>query len=335
MEFPIPVLRPGEVRAVAPGVHWLRMRLPYRLNHVNLWLLEDGDDLTVVDVGMNLPETRETWTSVLADHFPGRGIRRVIGTHYHSDHIGLAAWLCKTFDAPFYASYIEWCMARSLGIDRTQELLDAQQAFYRRLGYDAGQLARLAESGNAYAAKVIPVPPVMRRLRHGEALEIGGRDWRVIAAAGHSPEMICLYSADLGLLIAGDHVLPSITPNVSIYPAEPEGNPLGDYLGSFAPFLDLPPETLVLPSHGRPFRGLHPRVHQIEAHHAERLEQVVVACAAPKSIVEMLTVLFETELNDHERVIAAGEALAHVRYLQHRGRLAESVEDGVLQFVAV
>ncbi len=311
------------------------MRLPYRLNHVNLWLIEDGDDLTVVDVGMNLPESRETWQAVLSGQFAFRRIRRVIGTHYHSDHIGLAAWMCETYDAPFYASHIEWCMARSLGIDGTQSLLDAQRDFYARLGYDAAQLARLDAVGNAYAAKVIPVPPVMHRLRRDDELTIGGRTWRVIAAAGHSPEMICLFAADPGILIAGDHLLPSITPNVSIYPAEPEGDPLGDYLGSFAPFRDLPEDTLVLPSHGRPFRGLHARIRQIEEHHADRLEKVVAACAEPKSIVEMLGVLFDTELNDHERVIASGEALAHVRYLQYRDRLAESRVDGVLRFRAV
>ncbi len=335
LEFPIPVLRTGEVREVAPGVHWLRMRLPYRLNHVNLWLLEDGEGLSIVDVGMNMPETRETWQAVLSGSFAFRPIRRVIGTHYHSDHIGLAAWMCETYEAPFFASHIEWCMARSLGIDRTQSLLDAQQDFYRSLGYDAEQLARLGAAGNAYAAKVIPVPPVMRRLRHGDVLPIGGREWRVITAAGHSPEMVCLYAAELGLLVAGDHLLPSITPNVSIYPAEPEGDPLGDYLGSFAPFLALPEDTLVLPSHGRPFRGLHRRIRQIEAHHADRLEKVVAACASPKSIVEILGVLFDAELNDHERVIASGEALAHVRYLQRRGRLTESLDAGVLRFTAV
>jgi len=335
LDFPIPVLRTGEVREVAPGVHWLRMRLPYRLNHVNLWVLEDGEALTLVDTGMNMPETRETWEAVLTSTFAFRRVRRVIGTHYHSDHTGLAAWVCERTGAPLCMSLPEWATARSLAIDTTQPFLDEQQAFYRRIGYDAEQLARLASAGNAYASKVIPVPPRMIRLRGGQTVEIGGRTWHLIAAAGHSPEMICLYQPDLGVLIAGDHVLPSITPNVSIYPAEPEGDPLGDYLDSFAPFRALPEDTLVLPSHGRPFYGLHARIGQIEAHHVERLARVVAACAEPKSIVDMLDVLFEAGLTDHERVIASGEALAHVRYLQHRGGLVEEAgRDGVLRFRA-
>ncbi|MBN2752379.1 MAG: MBL fold metallo-hydrolase [Rhodospirillaceae bacterium] len=336
LDFPIPVLRTGEVREVAPGVHWLRMRLPYRLNHVNLWILEDGEGLTVVDTGMNMPETRETWEAVLTSTFSFRRVHRVIGTHYHSDHIGLAAWLCETYGAPLFMSLVEWATARTLAIDQTQAFFDVQMAFYHRLGYSPELLARLQAVGNAYASKVLPVPPQMHRLRDGESLSIGGRMWRLIAAPGHAPEMMCLYQPDLGVLIAGDHILPTITPNVSIYPAEPEGDPLGDYLGSFGPFLDLPEETLVLPSHGRPFYGLWRRIRQIEAHHAERLQRVVSACASPRCIIDMLGVLFEDGLSDHERVIASGEALAHVRYLHYRGHLAEITgADGVMRFVAV
>ncbi|MGE4528791.1 MAG: MBL fold metallo-hydrolase, partial [Rhodospirillaceae bacterium] len=335
LEFPIPALRTGEVREVAPGVHWLRMRLPYRLNHVNLWILEDGDALTLVDTGMNMPETRETWEAVLTSTFAFRRVRRIIGTHFHSDHTGLAAWLCERTGAPLYMSRLEWATARVLAIDTTQSFLDVQQAFYRRLGYDEEHLARLAAVGNAYARKVIPVPPQLIRLRGGEELSIGGRTWRTIAASGHSPEMICLYQPDLGVLISGDHVLPSITPNVSIYPAEPEGNPLGDYLASFAPFLALPEETLVLPSHGRPFYGLSARIRQLEAHHEERFDKLIAACREPRGVMDLLDVLFEGGLGDHERVIASGEALAHVRCLQGRGLLLEETgPDGVLRFTA-
>ena len=189
LEYPIPVLRTGELREIAPGVHWLRMRLPYRLNHVNLWLLEDGDALTVVDTGMNMPESREIWETVLAEHFPGRTIARVIGTHYHSDHIGLAAWLCERFAAPLWMTRIEWATARSLGIDQTSELFAVQRAFYTALGYEAEWLDRLDAVGNAYASKVIPVPPVLHRLKDGDTLAIGGRSWRVMVASGHSPGM--------------------------------------------------------------------------------------------------------------------------------------------------
>lgn len=334
LDFPFSTLRTGDVLEVVPGLSWFRMRLPYRLNHVNLWILEDGDELAVVDTGMNLPDSREAWSRVLAERFGNRRIGRVIATHYHSDHIGLAAWLCETQRANLFATHIEWCMARLLGIDATRSYVEVQRAFYRRMGFSPEQLDRLDAAGNAYAQKVIPVPPEVRCLRSGDRLAVGGRVWRVITAPGHSPEMACLYDAKAGILIAGDHVLPSITPNVSIYPAEPEGDPLSDYLGSFAPFLALPADTLVLPSHGRPFRGLHTRIRQIEAHHAERLDRVWQACAEPRRVTDLLDVLFEPNLNDHERVIATGEALAHIHCLTGRGRLCESVDgDGLLRYV--
>lgn len=332
LDYPIPVLRPGELHPVAPGVHWLRMRLPYRLNHVNIWILEDGGDITVVDTGMNMPESRATWEAVLAESFGGRRIGRVIGTHYHSDHIGLAAWLCARFDAPLSMSRIEWATARGLGIDATPELMDVQKRFYRGLGYPENWLGHLEAAGNAYAAKVIPVPPVLHRLKADDRLEIGGRAWRVILAPGHSPAMVCLYSETDRLLISGDHILPSITPNISIYPSEPDADPLSEYLASFGPFRALPDDTLALASHGRPFRGLHARIDEIEAHHAERLERVLAACRTPKSVVDMLEVLFAAGLTDHERVIASGEALAHVRHLQSRGLLREVGGAGVSRF---
>lgn len=327
------MLRTGDVCPIAPGVHWLRMPLPYRLNHVNLWILEDGDALTLVDTGMNMPESREMWERVLAERFPGRRVTRVIGTHYHSDHIGLAAWLCERFQAPLAMSRAEWLTARCLGIDHTPELLAVQRGFYRRLGYPEAWLDRLDAVGNAYAGKVVAVPPTLRRLKDGDTLSIGGRSWRVILAGGHSPAMACLAADDA--VIVGDHILPSITPNVSIYPAEPESDPLGDYLSSFAPFRELNPEVLVLASHGRPFRGLHPRIDEIEAHHEERLARVAEVCRAPTTVVEMLDALFAQGLTDHERVIASGEALAHVRHLQARNEISERrSDDGVLRFVA-
>lgn len=330
------MLRPGELHLLALGVHWFRMRLPYRLNHVNLWILEDGDALTVVDTGMNMPESRELWEAVLAGRFAGRRIARVICTHYHSDHIGLAAWLCGRFDAPLAMSRIEWATARFLGIDHTPEMMEVQRRFYRGLGYASEWLDRLDAVGNAYAAKVVAVPPELHRLRQDDVLRIGGRDWRVILAAGHSPGMACLYSETDRLLIAGDHILPSITPNVSIYPSEPEADPLSEYLGSFQPFQALPEETLVLASHGRPFRGLHARIDEIETHHAERLERVLSACRRPQSVVDMLELLFAAGLTDHERVIASGEALAHARHLQTLGLMRETRgDDGVLRFVTI
>jgi glyoxylase-like metal-dependent hydrolase (beta-lactamase superfamily II) len=321
---------PGTVREVAPGVSWVRMALPFRLNHINLWRLDDGDDRTVVvDCGYGLSETRDHWRTILADRPPAR----ILVTHFHPDHMGNAGWLSETYGAEVATTESEWLWAHyARYVDPVAEL-DERLKFYRAHGLDAARLDALRNRGNWYPQGVPTLPRHYRRLRDGDTETIGGRRWRVVVGRGHAPEQAMLHCAELGVLIAGDQVLPKITPNVAVQHPEPMANPLKLFLQTLERLRNMPDDTLVLPSHGMPFRGLKARLDAMTAHHDERLAEVLAACAAPRTTVDIVGVLFRPDLDIHQLGFALGEALAHLRLLEADGRLARTTDkDGVIRF---
>lgn len=330
---------PGTAMPVADGVHWIRMPLPFQLDHINLWLIEDGDGWTLVDTGLKLEDTRDHWRT-LFETMPigrdrGRPAERLIVTHFHPDHIGLAAWLVETLDTRLWMSRTEWLMARTVFVDSASEANHANMVrFFVQHGLDPEVAAKLFRGGNTYQSHILEAPARYGRPQHGDRVAIGGRDWRVIVGTGHAPEHVCLYSADAGVLISGDQILPRITPNIGVWVSEPLADPLADYLGSMEHFRALPADTLVLPSHGFPFRGLHTRLDEIERHHEERLDALAEACAeAPLSAAESLPVLFRRELDTYQTGFAMGEALAHLACLAGRGRLVRRTDDdGIVRF---
>ncbi len=338
---------PGAVLALPGGLRWLRMGLPFALDHINLWLLPDEHDgrrgWTVVDCGIDNAATRANWASVFETALDGLPVLRVIVTHMHPDHIGLAHWLCERFGTPdhecrLWISATDWHVARlacqaSLG----QGGADAAAFFASHGLVDAASLDKVRARRGYYASLVPAVPPQYARLHDGLVLSIDGRPWRCIAGYGHAPEHIALWREDDAVLISGDMVLPRISTNVSVYESEPEANPLPMFLDSIERLRALPEATLVLPSHGRPFRGLHTRIGQLQQHHAERLAEVLEAChAAPRSAAELLPLLFKRPLDLHQTTFAMGEAVAHLHALWRRGALQRRRgADGVWRFGAV
>jgi glyoxylase-like metal-dependent hydrolase (beta-lactamase superfamily II) len=335
----------GSTLGLAPGVRWLRMPLPFALNHINLWLLRDdgdgeGDGWTVVDCGVASAETRAAWEQVFAHELQGLPVKRVLVTHMHPDHIGLAHWLCERWGTPerdcrLWISATDWNAARMASRATTGFGGESAARFFGRHGMtDPHDLAKVRARSNYYASMVPEVPARFRRLMDGMTVRIGGRDWRCIAGYGHAPEHIALYCESLQLLISGDMVLPRISTNVSVIDLEPEADPLPLYLRSIAALRALPADTLVLPSHGKPFTGLHERIRQLEAHHDERLAEVMAACAdAPHSAAEILPVMFKRGLDLHQTTFAMGEALAHLNMLQGQGLLRSTVGgDGIARF---
>lgn len=327
---------PGTLVTVAPGVAWLRMPLPFALDHINLWLLEDGDGWTLVDTGIADDTTRALWESLFAGPLVGRPIRRVFCTHFHPDHMGLAGWLETRIGAPLWATLGEWAFARMLWLEDSVAFAAASIPFYRRCGLDDAGLALVEERGNTYARRIVAPPQTLRRIQDGEEITIGTGRWRVIVSHGHAPEHAALWNREAGILISGDQVLPAISPNVSVWPTEPLADPLAGFLASLGSFAPLPPETLVLPSHGRPFYGLHARLEALAAHHQERLDRIRAACAtAPHSGCDLVSVLFRPGLDTHQLFFALGEAVAHAHWLEGRGALLrETGADGVDRFIA-
>jgi glyoxylase-like metal-dependent hydrolase (beta-lactamase superfamily II) len=324
---------PGDAIEVAPGVRWLRMPLPFALDHVNLWLIGDGADAwAAVDTGIALDPVKEAWRKVLAGH----KLSRQIVTHFHPDHVGLAAWLEQETGAPLWMTQGEYATAQLIKHQIAGYGIPAMTAFFRLHGLDEERAAAIDKRGNAYGRGVPELPATFRRMFEGEEFAIGQHVWRVIPGFGHSAEHASLYSAELGILVSGDMLLPRISTNVSAFAAAPEADALGSYLASIDRFRSLPEDTLVLPSHGKPFRGLHERIQQLHAHHEERCGVLLDACAGrPQSAAELLPALFERDIADpHQTMFAMGEAIAHLIYLEQTHAMTRISDDDTIRFVS-
>ena len=323
LDFPFPdAPAPGAHVELSPGVRWLRMPMPGSLNHINLYLLRCDGGWTAVDTGLGDGTTREHWEQVFVGSLDGEPIRRVLVTHLHPDHIGQAGWLCERWQVPLAMSRTEYYQARVFSQPDARGPSWQADAFYRGAGllgeeYDA--LRERTQRGGGYAEMVTPLPPSYERLKEGDRLRLADTDFTVRVGAGHSPEHVCLYSAERDLLVAGDQVLPSITSNVSVHANEPEADPLSEWLASHERFLELPDETLVLPAHGLPFRGLRRRLRDLVDHHEERMALLRERCREPATARDGLDVLFRRELDDFQRMMALGETIAHLHTLLARG----------------
>ncbi|MGB3741231.1 MAG: MBL fold metallo-hydrolase [Castellaniella sp.] len=337
---------PGQALAVADGVRWIRMPLPFALDHINLWLLRDRIDgregWTVIDCGIDRSEVRDCWETVFSQSLEGLPVLRVLVTHMHPDHVGLAHWLCKRWDAPLWMSMTDYALARlwagSAVADTATEgsgpAGETAARHFARHGLVNPEAQALIRKRHDYYARLVPdVPARFHRLLHGHPIQIGGRPWHIIVGYGHAPEHVSLWCPTLDVLISGDMVLPRISTNISVFDLEPEANPLPLYLESLNAYDPLPEQTLVLPSHGRPFKGLHARIAQQQSHHADRLADVLAACAQPKSAHDLLPVLFHRQLDLHQLSFAMGESIAHLHALYFQGALIRTLDaDGVYRF---
>jgi glyoxylase-like metal-dependent hydrolase (beta-lactamase superfamily II) len=333
LSYPFERLEIGKTQEVAPGIHWIRMPLPFSLNHINLWLVDDGDGWCAVDTGYNTDEVRGIWQSVFDTLLGGRPIRRVIVTHFHPDHLALAGWMCGKWNVALWMTYGEWLQGHLNRANGVTADLDMRIAFYRANGLGDEGATGYLEGRPDFNKIITEMPHTIRRINDGDSFAIGNHSWRVITGAGHSPEHAALYCEDLNVLISGDQVLPRITTNISLSHNEPDGNPLKLFIDSFDKFAELPEDVLVLPSHDRPFHGLHPRLDGLRDHHKDRLEVAFEACAEPATAVEMIPSLFSRKLEAHQLGFAIGEALSHANYLMHEGRLArETGTDGIIRF---
>ncbi len=335
----------GSALTVAPGVKWLRMPLPFALNHINLWLLRDELDgpsgkvqgWSVVDCCISSETAKAQWEQIFSNALEGLPILRVIVTHMHPDHIGLAHWLCERWQVRLWISATDISIAR-IGCQGGGGFNGAAAAaFFASHGLtDMETRTQVAGRGSYYSKLVPSVPQQYRRMMDGDTLTIGQRQWRCISGYGHAPEHIALYCEELRVLIGGDMMLPSISTNVSVYEQEPECNALKLFLDSIDKFRHLHANTLTLPAHGKPFTGLHQRVEQLHAHHRDRLAEVLQACRAEAcSAADLLPLLFKRVLDLHQTTFAMGESIAHLHALWYAGQLQRRLgDDGVYRFGA-
>jgi glyoxylase-like metal-dependent hydrolase (beta-lactamase superfamily II) len=339
LAFPFPTPpAPGETIEIAPGLLWARFALPFRLDHVNLYLIEDGDGYAVIDAGIGDEPTRLAWRTLLAGPLAGKRLTRLIVTHFHPDHIGLAGWLCEEFGLPLLTSQTSYLGC--LNVSLSPAALDAKvyRDFYLRHGLDADTTARVATQGHGYLRMVTPLPPIFTRIVAGDALVIGGREFHVLSGDGHAPEQIMLYCAEEKIFLAADQVIEKITPNVSVWAVDPEGDPLGLFVRSLnALKTDLPEDALVLPGHRSPFLGLAMRCDELIAHHDERCAMIAEAARGqPRSVAELVPFVFSRKLDPHQLSFAFSEVFAHVNYMLRRGELRWlSPKNGISRVAAI
>lgn len=338
LEYPFET-RPetGETIEVAPGVRWVRMRLPFQLNHINLWLLEDGDGWTVVDTGIRDEPTAEAWERLFTGPMQGRPIKRVIVTHLHPDHVGMAGWLVRRFDVGLWMSRTDYLMCRNLAADTGQEAPKEGIRFYRAAGFPEEALETYRTRFGGFGKGVYRLPNSYRRIVDGEEIAIGGRTWQVVVGRGHAPEHACLWCKDANVFISGDQILPRISSNVSLFPTEPDADPLRDWLESCAHLRDLlPDDVLVLPAHNEPFRGARLRLQELIDEHEANLQKLHALCGEPKRAVDCFPALFRSRITSGNFGMATGESLAHLNCLIYRGRMTKAADaDGVDWYRAI
>ncbi|NVK41020.1 MAG: MBL fold metallo-hydrolase [Oceanospirillaceae bacterium] len=323
----------GAVQEVADGVLWLRMPLPFALDHINLYLVDDGDGWVAIDSGLVGESTREHWRRVIDQSLDGRPLKALLVTHYHPDHLGSAGWLCEAFGIPLWITAPEYQAAEFLLCERSETVRATQCAYYRSLGMSAEQLDTVRAQLQRMASAYDPLPPLGQVLDAGDELHLGGRHWQVRLATGHSPAHAVLYSPELGVMLAGDQVLPRISSNVGIYPERLDTDPLGHWLESLERLQQWPDDTLVLPAHNEPFYGLHRRLQELRDDHAGKLKQLESFCLEPRTVMELVPLLYPRPLGGMDLMLAAGECLAHLEYLvQRNGLVRETDAEGIWHF---
>ena len=316
-----PQVGDGSAVPIAPGVLWLRMPLFAALPWINVWAIEDGEGWSIVDTGINSAKTMDAWNIAFSGAMQGAPVSRVVATHMHPDHCGLAGWMAERFRVRLWMTRLEYLTCRLMAADTGQAAPADGTEFYRAAGWEPQAIENYLEKFGFFGKLIYPLPASYRRLEDGDRLRLGAYQWEVVVGNGHSPEHACLHCPELKLLISGDQVLPRISSNVSVYPLEPDANPLADWLHSLAKLkARIPNDVLVLPAHNSPFRGLHARIDELADSHQRGLARLTDLLTEPKRAVDAFGALFSRPISDGLLGMATGEAIAHLNYLAANGR---------------
>ncbi len=321
----------GEAKEILPGLKWLRLPLPFLLGHINVWLLEDEGGWTIVDTGLFTSATRDIWESTFTGTLDNSPIKKVLVTHLHPDHVGCAGWLCERFDVELFMSRDEYLLCRILVSDTGMPAPSEGRRFYTSAGFSEENMFHYMKLFGGFGKVVAALPQSYHRLHADSPVVIGEHTWQVITGHGHSPEHACLYCPEQNVLISGDQILPTISSNVSVFPTEPAANPLSGWFESLHRLKDvLPDDVLVLPAHGKPFRGVKHRLDALIDEHETGLDKLREFCRQPQRAVDVFPTLFKSEITKNNLIMAAGEAIAHLNYLFYGGELqVNKLEDGV------
>lgn len=312
----------GSAIQIAPGLLWLRMPLFGSLRWINVWAIADGPGWTIVDTGFHTQKSIAAWQAAFNGPLNGKSVSRVIVTHMHPDHAGMAGWIAEQFPAAVWMTRLEYLTCRLMAADTGRPAPIDGVRFYRGAGWSEESIQQYRERFGQFGKMIFPMPASYRRIADGDVLIIGGREWLVVVGRGHSPEHACLYCPELKVMISGDQVLPRISSNVSVHPTEPDADPLHDWLTSLANIkARIPDDVLVLPAHNSPFNGLHARIDELVGGHLTQLANLQQCLDSPRRVVDTFAVLFSRAIGASQFGMATGEAIAHLNYLHHRGRV--------------
>lgn len=332
-DYPHARIEYGEHLEVAPGVFWLRMPLPFSLDHINLWLLEDEGAWTLIDTGFNTKQTCLYWNDYFSDLLESKPVKRIIVTHFHPDHVSLAGWLVNKWSASIYMTHSEWMQVQLSLVDSSIFDIRHRLDFYIANGMNEMNANSFRSALPDLSSIITPLPDSFTRILDSDKIFINGDEWRVITGGGHSPEHAALWCSNRNILISGDQILPRISTNVSLQSYEPNGDPLGLYLNSLSKFSEVQEDALILPSHDLPFFGVHKRIQALNEHHTERLQATYEACSSPTTGMEMIPAIFNRKLNEQQKTFALGEALAHANHLVFQEKLHKEICDhGIIRY---
>ena len=328
LDFPLDIVpKVGSLTYLNDHVRWIRMPLPMSLNHINLWGLGSSDNLTLVDTGMHLDDTKNAWINLIKEQ--NLTIKDIVVTHMHPDHIGMAGWFVKECNTSFSMSRSDYLQCRMLSADTGDNVPHEAIDFYTQAGMTEGQIKTFIKRFGFFGSIIHPLPEAYTRLKDSDVLNVDGIEWAVIEGRGHSLEHLCFFSKELNMFISGDQLLPTISSHVGIFPTEPKANPVEEWIASCYKLIDvLPQDVFVLPAHGRPFIGAHKRLHALIEHHETSLSKLYDALKTPKRSVDVFDVLFKREIDEGNLIMATGESLAHLNCLIYRGQIRKYLKDG-------
>jgi len=322
----------GELNDLVPGMYWVRLPLPLTMNHINFWLLDNGPGWTMIDCGMNTDDIFEIWDKLWKGLLRARPLQNLTLTHAHIDHIGLAGFIVKEHKCATRLPLAEWMNGWLMWHERDVRIDDVFIDYMKRHGASDEEAKGIAAAQRPRKFPGVRPPREFTRVKDGDVISMGKREWRVVTAGGHSPEHASYFCEKDKILIAGDQVLSHITPSIIVSAAQPDSNPMQDYLDSLARFEALPPDTLVLPSHGLPFHGLHTRLLQLREHHQARLDDMASFVTEKTTAFAIVQEVFPRVLHENPRQ-AFGEALAHLNALAAMGKLKREVDaNGMISF---
>jgi glyoxylase-like metal-dependent hydrolase (beta-lactamase superfamily II) len=318
----------GELKQIAANVFWLRSPMPFSLDHINLWLIEEEDSWVVIDTGMNLKASKQLWLDVVSSHLKDKPISKVICTHMHPDHLGLAGWLCDEYGATLLMSQGEYQAYTAINRTISENNYAREFDFFTRGGLTEQQLQSYDKFIKIFQIYVSPMVNDYHRLQANDLLSLGGYEWQVVIGRGHSPEHVCLWCPSLNIFISGDQLLPTISSNVSVHSDEPEADPLSYWINSYYTMLELlNANSLILPAHGKPFSGADIRIHKQLADIETNLDKLLEFCTEPRCVTDTFAVLFKSKIDAANLFMAFGEAQAHLNCLVARGKITKVNND--------